>query len=438
MRREHRRRGAARRARAAPGVGVQTVGVEHHRHVAPRARARARTRRAPSLRPSPGPSASAPPRSIASSTCATAVGVERAVALGQPAGHQLGRRRAEASTSCSDARHAARSRSPRRRASRARGHARRARQAARAAGDDHVPGGELGRRRAASRQRARASDCRSGRSSRRTARRAECRCRRRRTSPACALPGRIHSPGLAAWKVTVTAARTALRRRPRRSTRRRRWARRRRRRAPATSLSAAIAVATAPRGSPAKPVPSSASTSHAPARASRRRGAVVQAPSSARARRRAGARGSRARRRRTRPAAADADDRHLAAGLAQQARGDQPVAAVVALAAHDRDRAVGREPLDRARDGRAGALHQLEAGDALLARSPSGRRAHRLGVGQRRQPVGQRVHDSDARWSRAAALAARRREPAGGYSTVTVLARLRGWSTFSPRLRAIA
>ncbi len=29
------------------------------------------------------------------------------------------------------------------------------------------------------------------------------------TSPACALPGWIHSPGLAAWKVTVSAARTA-------------------------------------------------------------------------------------------------------------------------------------------------------------------------------------------------------------------------------------
>ncbi len=29
------------------------------------------------------------------------------------------------------------------------------------------------------------------------------------TSPACALPGRIHNPGLAAWKVTVTDARTA-------------------------------------------------------------------------------------------------------------------------------------------------------------------------------------------------------------------------------------
>jgi len=69
------------------------------------------------------------------------------------------------------------------------------------------------------------------------------------TSPACCLPGAIHRPGLAAWKVTVALARTA---------------------APATSpveactplgtstlitgapdwLIASIATATSPRGSP--------------------------------------------------------------------------------------------------------------------------------------------------------------------------------------------
>src|SRR5436190_6792618 len=79
------------------------------------------------------------------------------------------------------------------------------------------------------------------------------------TSPACCLPGAIHRPGLAAWKVTVAAARTA---------------------APATTpveactplgtstlmtgvcawLIASIAAATSPRGSPSKPVPSRAST----------------------------------------------------------------------------------------------------------------------------------------------------------------------------------
>src|SRR5436190_5701904 len=79
------------------------------------------------------------------------------------------------------------------------------------------------------------------------------------TSPACCLPGAIQRPGLAAWKVTVAAARTA---------------------APATTpveactplgtstlmtgvcawLIASMAAATSPRGSPSKPVPSSAST----------------------------------------------------------------------------------------------------------------------------------------------------------------------------------
>ena len=88
-----------------------------------------------------------------------------------------------------------------------------------------------------------------------------------RTSPACALPGLIHRPGLEAWKVTVTSARTA---------------------APATSpfeaftplgtstattgqaarLSCAIAPATGSRGSPSNPVPKSASTAtSAPSRA---------------------------------------------------------------------------------------------------------------------------------------------------------------------------
>jgi hypothetical protein len=80
------------------------------------------------------------------------------------------------------------------------------------------------------------------------------------TSPACALPGRIHSPGLARWNVAVATARTA---------------------APATSpvdastpdgmsaattgalaaFSASIAPAAGSRGAPEEPVPSSASTS---------------------------------------------------------------------------------------------------------------------------------------------------------------------------------
>jgi hypothetical protein len=80
------------------------------------------------------------------------------------------------------------------------------------------------------------------------------------TSPACALPGWIHRPGLAAWNVAVATARTA---------------------GPATSpveastplgtsaattgaeapFSASMALAAGPRGAPVAPVPSSASTS---------------------------------------------------------------------------------------------------------------------------------------------------------------------------------
>lgn len=83
-----------------------------------------------------------------------------------------------------------------------------------------------------------------------------------RTAPACALPGLMSSPGLAAWKVAVAIARMAV---------------------PATSpveastplgtsqaitgspeaATAAIASPTGPRGSPVKPVPSSASTTTA-------------------------------------------------------------------------------------------------------------------------------------------------------------------------------
>ena len=79
------------------------------------------------------------------------------------------------------------------------------------------------------------------------------------TSPACALPGAIHRPGIAAWKVAVIVARTA---------------------SPATApvaastpdgtsaattnasapLMAAMAAATWSRGLPEKPVPSMAST----------------------------------------------------------------------------------------------------------------------------------------------------------------------------------
>ena len=97
----------------------------------------------------------------------------------------------------------------------------------------------------------------------------------------------------------------------------------------------------------------------------RRRGAAAP--------RRAGARGSRARRPCSSSGGGDADDVDLAAGLAQQARDDEPVAAVVALAAHD------RRPARRARAARPRARRPRRRAPSDRARarparrSPSGR-----------------------------------------------------------------
>ena len=52
------------------------------------------------------------------------------------------------------------------------------------------------------------------------------------------------------------------------------------------------------------------------------------------------------------------------------ARGDQPVAAVVSLAAHHAGRAGAGDVPRRLGDARARGLHQLERGDALLVDSP--------------------------------------------------------------------
>jgi len=100
----------------------------------------------------------------------------------------------------------------------------------------------------------------------------------------------------------------------------------------------------------------------------------------------------------------------LAADLAQQPGRHEAVAAVVAPAADDGDRAGRHKFLDQLRKPAAGALHQVESGDPELADRPLVQRALLGGV---RKPL----------------------EPAreGRHSTVTVLARLRGWSTLSPR-----
>ena len=80
-------------------------------------------------------------------------------------------------------------------------------------------------------------------------------------------------------------------------------------------------------------------------------------------------------------------DVDLAAGLAQQPRGDEPVAAVVALAADDHDAAGGRVPRDRVGEPLPRALHQLQRRDRLRLDRPLVGRAHLLGVEQRVQPA---------------------------------------------------
>ena len=191
------------------------------------------------------------------------------------------------------------------------------------------------------------------------ARRAGCRCRSTSTSPAYSLPGRTHSPTLGRWNVAVATQCTA---------------------GPATS-------------------PVDASTpdgmSHGDHR--RPRGLHLLDHLVRGRARRAGATRCRAARRRSRAPCSAARPRtgsaprpgsffscacasspihsggHTACtstsrpGLAQQPRGDDPVAAVVALAADDRDPPRGRAPRHDAGEPLAGALHQL------LDRRPSSR-----------------------------------------------------------------
>jgi hypothetical protein len=79
-------------------------------------------------------------------------------------------------------------------------------------------------------------------------------------------------------------------------------------------------------------------------------------------------------------------------GLAQDARRDEPVAAVVALPAHDRHRAVARHLLDRARYAEAGSLHQLERRHAHLIDRVAVDRAHLLGIRERAAPIRKGCH----------------------------------------------
>ena len=76
----------------------------------------------------------------------------------------------------------------------------------------------------------------------------------------------------------------------------------------------------------------------------------------------------------------------LEAGLGEQPGGDQPVAAVVPLAADHPHRALRRELGDGRGDGAPGRLHQLQRGDAALLDRPAIDLAHRGGVIERVEP----------------------------------------------------
>ena len=200
-----------------------------------------------------------------------------------------------------------------------------------------------------------------------------------RSSPAACFPGAIRCPTLAAWKLTVRSAATA---------------------APSTSpleastpeamsqattgapqsLIAAIAAAAGSRGAPLKPVPKIASTT---APEPRRRVASESASTAS-----AAAKRSRLAAASPRSSLGGPEQQRLdlEAGLGEQARGDQAVAAVVALAADDPHRPLRRELGDRRGDRRAGRLHQLQRGDAAVLDRPAIDLAHPVGVVERVEP----------------------------------------------------
>src|SRR6185312_118893 len=81
-------------------------------------------------------------------------------------------------------------------------------------------------------------------------------------------------------------------------------------------------------------------------------------------------------------------DADVAPAAVQQPGGHEPVAAVVALAADDRDRPRRRDLPHESGEAFPGALHELQRRDALLLDRPAVGRAHRVGVEQRIGPVG--------------------------------------------------
>ena len=157
----------------------------------------------------------------------------------------------------------------------------------------------------------------------------------------------------------------------------------------------------------------------------RRRGAAAP--------RRAAARGSRARRRRTPAGGATQTTLTCAPGVAQQAR-DAP--------ARRRRCCPCRRRPPRARRARSCSTARATPAPArsissspgtpcsldrpAIDRRASSRRRAAASASRAASP-----RDGDARWSARSRPRARRRRD-GRYSTVTVLARLRGWSTFRP------
>ena len=200
------------------------------------------------------------------------------------------------------------------------------------------------------------------------------------TAPACALPGL--DPQRRAWRrgTSPWRPRGPRRPRPRRCSRRRPRGRRRPRSAAAAAFIASITDPAGSRGAPVVPVPSSASTISGRAvepRGVERHGRVAgEQPELL---------GRVALQVAGRP---DGQDLDVAPGAAQQPRRDEPVAAVVALAADDRD------PPGRARAGRSrarGPPPRAPSGPATgcpWSRSPSGRsRASRSADVERLHPA---------------------------------------------------
>ena len=290
---------------------------------------------------------------------------------------------------------------------------------ARAADDEHGAGAELGGVRA---RGAGSPRPRPGRSARRppaqpAARRGDPDRRSRAPRPRAPCPGTIHRPGLAAWKVAVAAARTA---------------------APATAprrrVDAARDVGRDDRC--AGGVHRLDRARDRLARRAREAGAehrvddhrrAARAPPARRRPGRAPGRRSRLAAASPRSSAGIAEQQHrdLAALLAQQPRRDQPVAAVVALAAHDRDRTVGRHARRRRRASPSPARSMRSSeGTPRSSIAHASVARMRCGVGKRLEPGGKGHGPMLAR-------------AVARYSTVTVFARLRGWSTFRPRWRAM-